>query len=118
MEYEPKYTGENNEEELTFQVEEGILDDLKDSTLTIDQAQEVAYMLEDNAHVVKSGRGTFTYGGCIVVQGEQDAFFQVRYTKPKGGIPTYYTYEDIDSDGYLDHILDESILIQFKDEED
>ena len=103
MDYEPKYT-EENRDDLTFQIEEGMLDDIKDSTLEIEEAQAVAYMLEDNAHWIPSGRGSFTAGGYVTSYDGVDKFFEVTYTRPDGDIPTYYKYEDVDVDVYLDHI--------------
>ena len=103
MDYEPKYTEESNDA-VTFQVEEGLLDDLKESTLEIEEAQAVAYMLEDNADWIPSGRGTFWVGGYVTTYLGEDKFFEVAYTKPDGDIPTYYIYKDTDVDTYLDHI--------------
>jgi hypothetical protein len=114
MEYEPKFTEENEDDEiLTFQLEEGLVEDLKDADLTIDQAQEVVYMLEDNAGRVISGNDTYISGGVITVEGEDDAFFQVHYYNPEGDIPTYFIYEATDCDTYLDHILDQTELLDF-----
>jgi len=105
MDYEPKYTEENEDRsDLTFQIEEGMLEDIKDSTLEIEEAQAVAYMLEDNAHWLPSGRGSFTAGGYVTSEEGVDKFFEVTYSRPDGDIPTYYKYEDVDVDVYLDHI--------------
>ena len=115
MDYEPKYTEESNED-VTFQVEEGLLDDLKDSTLEIEEAQAVAYMLEDNAHWIPSGRGSFFVGGYVTSYDGVDKFFEVAYTKPDGDIPTYYLYKDVDVDVYLDHILSLTALKDYDNE--
>ena len=74
-------------------------------------------MMEDNADEVPSGKTSFTFGGVVTLLGYDDAFFQVTYHKPEGGIPTYYQFEDIDVDAYLDHILNETTLIQYSNEE-
>lgn len=108
MEFEQKYT-EGSDEPLLFQVEEGLIDDLMDSALTTDQAQAVANMLEHNASDIPSGKGTLVCGG--LVTGDEDRFFNVEYVKDPGGIPTYFRYSDGEVDNYLDHILDNTLLI-------
>lgn len=114
MEYEQKYT-EGSDEELLFQVEEGLIDDLIESKLTTEQSQMVADMLEHNASLVPSGRGALFCGGLVALDGHEDRFFNVEYVKSKGGIPTYYRYEDAEVDAYLDHILDNTRLIEYED---
>tara|TARA_R110002049_G_scaffold1930_1_gene14252 strand:+ start:125 stop:475 length:351 start_codon:yes stop_codon:yes gene_type:complete len=116
MEFEQKYT-EGNTQDNTFQVEEGLLEELAASTMSLEQAQQVAFIMEDNADVVPSGKTSFTFGGVVTLLGYDDVFYQVTYHKPKDGIPTYYQFEDIDVDAYLDHILNETILIQYNHEE-
>jgi hypothetical protein len=114
MEYEPKFTEENDDDEIvTFQLEEGIVEDLKEADITLDQAQAVLHMLEDNAGRVISGSGSYISGGVISVDDEEDTFFQVHYYNPEGDIPTYFIYEATDCDTYLDHILDQTELLDF-----
>lgn len=110
MESEQKYTEESNEK-LLFQVEEGLIEDLLESALSTDQAQQVANMLESNASLVKEGKGHLTCGGVAIVEGEEDIFFLVEYVKPKGDIPTYFRYTDAMSDDYLDSILNRTDLV-------
>jgi len=114
MDSEQKYIeGSDDSEDITFQVEEGLLEDLTSSELSLPQAQIVAYMLEDNAERIPSGKGTLTAGGVARMEGEPDRFFEVDYFKKDGEIPCYYQFNETDVDTYLDHILTETDLIDY-----
>ena len=102
MDYEPKFTGEGDEE-ITFQIEEGLLTHIADSTLSIEQATLVADMLEDNAGFVPEGN-ELIWGGKITIEGEDDVLFEVEYDKPEDGIPTYFVFRETETDTYLDHM--------------
>jgi len=108
-----KQKSTEDEEELTFQLEEGLVEDLKESDMTIQQAEDIIGMLEDNAGSLIVGPLTYVAGGVCSRKGYDDLFFQVHYYNPKGEIPTYYIYEDTDCDTYLDHILDQTNLLDY-----